>query len=149
MTRKIGAGSLSVDPDTAEQWLKETNAETKRKRAGKSRGKKWRRLGTFIPRAWDLRLLKTASVSTERLARELLYLHWRNEQDIFGKKGEPIIVSNAVAKAVRLTPRSKSRALAGLRRLGLIRLNRSPKRAPRAFLLRIPARDKSWGRSVP
>jgi CRP-like cAMP-binding protein len=111
--------------------------------------KKWRRLGTFIPRAWELQLLKTTSVSTERLARELLYLHWRNEQDLFSKKGEPVIVSNAIAKAAGIAPRSKSRALTELQRLGLVRLDRNPKKAPRAFLLRVPALNKSWARSGP
>jgi hypothetical protein len=142
MKKGIDASSLHADQELVQQMLK-------RRARGKKQPKTWRRLGTFIPRAWELRLLKTTSVSTERLARELLYLHWRNEQDLFGKKGEPVIVSNAVAKAVRLTPRSKSRALAELRRLDLIRLDRSPKRAPRAFLLRVPVWNKSWDRSVP
>jgi hypothetical protein len=134
--------------DTESDPLGPAAGRVSEQQARKSGPKGWQRLGTFIPRAWELRLLKTTSVGTYRLALELLYQHWRAEQDLFGKKGEPVIVSNAVAKAVMLTPRSKSRALAELRRLGLIRLDRGPKRAPRAFLLRVPVR-KSWDRSVP
>ena len=124
-----------IDPDQVEQVVAE-RAASKRKRPAP---KTWRRLGTFVPRAWELRLSNTNSPGTERLARELLYLRWRNEQGVFGRKGEPITVSNAVAKAAKLSPRSKSRALAELQRLGLIRLDRGPRRSPKVFLLRVPA----------
>jgi PHD/YefM family antitoxin component YafN of YafNO toxin-antitoxin module len=67
-------------------------------------------------------------ISTYRLAHELLYLHW------YGK-GKPVTVSSKVAKAARLSDRSKWNALAELERLGLIEVNRKPRRSPRVVLL--------------
>jgi hypothetical protein len=93
---------------------------------GPKRG--WQRICTVLPRAWELRLLDAKRVSTYRLAHELLYLHW------YGK-GKPVTVSSKVAKAARLSDRSKWNALAELERLGLIEVNRKPRRSPRVVLL--------------
>jgi hypothetical protein len=98
-----------------------------------ARNKGWQRLCTVIPRAWELRLLEAKRVSTYRLAIELLYLHW------YGK-GKPIAVSGTVAKAARLSIRSKSNALAELELLGLIELERGRRRSPRVVLLHVPTR---------
>ena len=81
----------------------------------------------MVPRAWELRLLEAKRVSTYRLAIELLYLHW------YGK-GKPITVSGKVAEAAKLSARSKSRALAELERLGLIRIDRTLRRSPQVVL---------------
>ena len=121
----IAATDLSVDQNTMEQWLEETIAKTKRK--------EWQRHCTVIPREWELRLLDAKRVSTYRLAIELLYLHW------YGK-GNPIAVTGKVAEATRLSDRSKSRALAELERLGLIEIDRSPRKSPRVALHHVPAK---------
>ena len=96
--------------------------------ANNSKRKEWQRNYTLLPRAWELRLLEAKRVSTYRLAIELLYLHW------YGK-GKPVTVSSKVAKAARLSDRSKWNALAELERLGLIEVNRKPRRSPRVVLL--------------
>jgi hypothetical protein len=101
--------------------------------ARKSGRKGWQRLCTMIPREWELRLLDAKRVSTYRLAVELLYLHW------YGK-GESVTVSGTVAKSVKLSTRSKSNALAELELLGLIEMDRSPRRSPRVALLHVPVK---------
>ena len=65
---------------------------------------------------------------TYRLAIELLYLHW------YGK-GKPVTVSSRVAQAVKISARSKWEALAELERLGLIEVDRRPRKSPRVVLL--------------
>jgi hypothetical protein len=102
-------------------------------KAAKPPRKEWKRICTMVPREWELRLLEAQRVSTYRLAIELLYLHW------YGK-GKPVTVSSQVAKAAKLSDRSKSRALAELERLGLIETERSPRKSPRAVLHHVSAK---------
>lgn len=101
--------------------------------ARKSKGKGWQRICTVIPRAWELRLQGAKRVSTYHLAIELLYLHW------YGK-GKPITVSGKVAKTAGLSDRSKSRALAELKKLGLVETDRSPRRSPLVTLRHVGAK---------
>ena len=106
---------LRVDPEFEQQ-------------ARKSKRKGWQRLCTVVPRAWELRLLEAKRVSTYRLAIELLYLHWYNN-------GKPVTVSSKVAQAAKISVRSKWEALAELERLGLIEVDRRPRKSPRVVLL--------------
>ena len=117
----IGIEKLRVDPALMQQVLDEQQAR-------KSKRKGWQRLCTVVPRAWELRLLQAKRISTYRLAHELLYLHW------YGK-GKPVTVSSKVAKAVKISARSKWEALAELERLGLIEVHRKPRKSPRVVLL--------------
>jgi hypothetical protein len=94
----------------------------------------WQRIFTRLPREWELRLLTAKRISTYRLAIELLYLHWKGN-------GKPIIVSNKVARAVKICARSKWEALAELERLGLIEVERRPRKSPRVILLHIQAKQ--------
>ena len=121
---EIGIEKLRVDPELMQQVLE-------RRPASRS-GRNGRRICTVVPRAWELRLLEAKRVSTYRLAIELLYLHW------YGK-GKPITVSGKVAKAAKLSVRSKSNALAELEQLGLISIHRSARRSPRVMLLLMPS----------
>jgi hypothetical protein len=98
----FGIEKLRVDPALMRRVLGQQARNSKRKG--------WQRICTVLPRAWELRLLEAKRVSTYRLAIELLYLHW------YGK-GKPVTVSSMVAKAAKLSGRSKSRALAELERL--------------------------------
>jgi hypothetical protein len=121
----IGIGGLRVDPALMQQVLEQQARKTKRKG--------WQRFCTVVPREWELRLLEATRVSTYRLAIELLYLHW------YGK-GKPVTVSSRVAKAAKLSVRSKWNALGELERLGLIEVERDPRKSPRVTILhtRIP-----------
>jgi hypothetical protein len=121
----IGIAKLRVDPALMRQILEQ--------QARKSKRKGWQRVYTLVPRAWELRLLQAKRVSTYRLAIELLYLHW------YGK-GEPITVSSKVAKAAKLSVRSKSRAIAELELLDLIETDRSLRKSPRVTLRHVPTR---------
>jgi hypothetical protein len=121
----IGIEKLRVDPALMQRVLDQ--------QARKSKRKGWQRICTEIPRAWELRLLEAKRVSTYRLAIELLYLHWYD-------KGKPVTVSSKVAKAAKLSGRSKSRALTELERLDLIETDRSPRRSPRVVLRHVSAK---------
>ena len=121
----FGIGRLRVDPALMQRVLEQ--------QALKSKRKGWRRICTVVPREWELCLLVAKRVSTYRLAIELLYLHW------YGK-GKPVTVSSKVAKAAKLSVRSKWNALAELERLGLVVVDRDPRKSPRFTILhtRIP-----------
>ena len=116
----IGIEKLRVEPALMQQVLEQ--------QARKSKRKGWQRIYTLVPREWELRLLDAKRVSTYRLAIELLYLHW------YGK-GKPVVVSSKVARAVKISARSKWEALAELERLGLIEVDRRPRKSPRVVLL--------------
>jgi hypothetical protein len=116
----ISIEKLRVDPALMQQVLEQ--------QARKSKRKGWQRICTLVPREWELRLLEAKRVSTYRLAIELLYLHW------YGK-GAPITVSGKVANAAKLSGRSKGNALDELAELGLIEVDRKPRKAPRVVLL--------------
>jgi hypothetical protein len=115
---------LRVDPALMRQVLEQ-------QARNKSKGKRWQRMYTLVPREWELRLLEAKRVSTYRLAIELLYLHWHG-------KGSPITVSGKVAQAAKLSGRSKGNALDELEGLGLIEVDRKPRKAPRVVLLHTP-----------
>ena len=89
--------------------------------------KGWQRNYTRVPREWELRLLEAKRISTYHLAIELLYLHWYNN-------GKPVTVSSKVALAAKISVRSKWEALAELERLGLIEVDRRPRKSPRVVL---------------
>ena len=122
----FGIEKLRVDPALMHQVLEQQARTSKRKG--------WQRICTIVPREWELRLLAAKRISTYRLAHELLYLHW------YGK-GKPVTVSSKVAKAVKLSDRSKWNALTELERLGLIGVNRKPRKSPRVVLHHTPVRQ--------
>ena len=101
--------------------------------ANNPKRKEWRRRYTLLPRAWEVRLLGAKRIVTYRLAAELLYLHWLSG-------GKTIAVTGKVAKAARLSVRSKSNALEELEQLGLIEMERGLRRSLRVVLLHVPTR---------
>jgi hypothetical protein len=114
--------SLRIGPELMREVLEQ------QAQAGKSKRKGWQRICTVLPREWELRLLDAKRIVTYRLAIELLYLSWYD-------KGKPITVSGKVAKAARLSGRSKGNALDELEQLGLIEVDRKPRKSPRVALL--------------
>ena len=104
-------------------------AELPRKR---SKRKKWERHFVRTPWDWVLRLLGTKHAgSVYPLVYLLLYEHWRTG-------GRPIVLSNVLAAEVKLSPRSKWRALAELERLKLIQVERGSRKSPRLTLYHLP-----------
>ena len=125
---------LQIDPELMRHVLKaQTALAPERKR------KRWWRACTVVPRAWEVRLLQAEQIGTYRLALELLYRWWQAEQNPYGG-GQPITVSNEVAKAVNLSPKSRQRALAELERLELIKATQDAGKAPRVVLRRLSQR---------
>jgi hypothetical protein len=118
----IGIESLRVHP------RQQSNLDQKPEKLG------WQRIFTRLPREWELRLLTAKRIITYRLAIELLYLYWKGN-------GKPVIVSSKVARAVKICARSKWEALAELERLGLIEVDRRPRKSPRVILLHIQAKQ--------
>jgi hypothetical protein len=106
------------------------------KMGGKRRGSK-RTIGDFtmVPRDWVTRLLNASRVSTFKLGLELLYMHWCNN-------GEPIAVSNAVARAAKISDRSKWNALNELAQLNLIEIVHGSRKSPRVSLRFVKRRQK-------
>jgi hypothetical protein len=97
---------------------------------------KWKRHYTQVPDAWAKQLRKARHPgSAWSLAYELLYRHWQAQQDKFKQKGDPIVVSTELASTAGLSPRSVRNALHELERLGLIRVERMQRRAPRVTRL--------------
>jgi len=92
-----------------------------------TRTKKWRRQFVRFPWAWAERMKSTQRASTYRLALLLLYEHWRT-------RGQVIVLSNVGLEQEGLTRRSKWRALAELERLGLLLVERLPRKSPRVTL---------------
>jgi|SRR6476620_759105 hypothetical protein len=94
--------------------------------------KKWRRHYVRVPWFWVERLRLARRTVTYQLAYLVVYEHWRSG-------GRPIVLSNLMAAAEGLSKRSKSNALADLERLGLIKLERHRRRAPRVRALHVKA----------
>ncbi len=122
---EIGIEKLRVGPELMQRVFEQ--------QAHRSKRRSWQRNYTLVPREWELRLLQAKRVSTYRLAIELLYLHW------YGK-GKPIAVTGKVAKAAKLSVRSKSNALAELEQQGLIEMERRLRRSPRVVLRHLSAK---------
>jgi hypothetical protein len=90
--------------------------------------KKWQRRFIKFPWEWADRLKETNRGATYRLALLLVYEHWRTG-------GRPILLSNTAAKKEGLSRYSKWRALLELEHLGLIVLERRPRKSPRIKLI--------------
>jgi hypothetical protein len=76
-----------------------------------------------VPWTWIERLAKTQSANTYRVALHLLYLHWKSN-------GDPIKLANGMLAMGGVTRFSKWRALRELEQLGLIRMERRPRKSP-------------------
>jgi hypothetical protein len=85
--------------------------------------KKWQRKFVKVPWSWIEKLTFSNSANTYRLALHLLYEHW--------KGNGPIKVSNnAAVSEASITRHAKRRALLELETLGLIQVERHPRRSP-------------------
>jgi hypothetical protein len=93
-----------------------------------ARPRKWRRQFIRFPWAW-MDALKAADRSqTYRLALLLVYEHWR-------AGGRDIVLSNVALEREGISRWSKWRALGDLEKLGLVRVERRHRKAPRIVVL--------------
>jgi hypothetical protein len=105
------------------------NAEQINRLQARKQRKAWRRQYVRVPWAWVERLREAKRPgSTYDLALLLLYEHWR-------LGGRPIVLSNIGLLPEGLLRRSKWYALAELERLGLVRVERQSRKAPRVHVL--------------
>jgi hypothetical protein len=98
----------------------------------KAKPKKWKRHYVRMPWFWVERLRLARRTVAYRLAFFVVYEYWRSG-------GRPIVLSNLTAAAEGVSPRSKTNALADLERLGLIKLERRARCAPRVKVLHVKA----------
>jgi hypothetical protein len=82
----------------------------------------------MVPLIWMEQLASVTHVSMYRLALHLLYQHWKTGDG-------PIKLSNVSLAKVGVSRREKWRALAELESLGLIRVERRPRRSPLVTVL--------------
>jgi hypothetical protein len=76
-----------------------------------------------VPGSWVHRLQPVKRVVTYQLALFLLYEHWRSG-------GCPIRLTGTVAAKLGISRDGKKRALTELERLGLVMVERHPRKAP-------------------
>jgi hypothetical protein len=88
-----------------------------------TRKAKWQKRFTLVPWAWADRLKEARYISTYRVALHLLYEHWRTG-------GRVIRLSNSTLKEEGIERREKWRGLRELEQLGLIKIERRPRKAP-------------------
>jgi hypothetical protein len=82
----------------------------------------------MVPGIWIERLAKARHIASYRVALHLLYQHWKNT-------GKPILLPNGMLAREGVTRRQKWEALRELERLGLIAVERRPRRAPLVTVL--------------
>jgi hypothetical protein len=97
-------------------------------RTGGARPRKWRRRFIQFPWARVDALKATDRSQTYRLALLLVYEHWR-------AGGRDIVLSNLALEREGISRWSKWRALGDLEQLGLIRVDRRHRKAPRVVVL--------------
>jgi hypothetical protein len=89
---------------------------------------KRRRGFVIVSRMWRDGLQEARYIASYRIAFYLLYQHW-------WAKGRPTKLTNVAAAKAGVSPKAKWRALAELERLGLIAVERRPKKSPMITVL--------------
>jgi hypothetical protein len=81
----------------------------------------------MVPLAWVERLAKAPTVATVTVAHRLLHLSWKAE-------GRPVLLGNVALQQLGIDRFKKRRALKALERMGLISVERHPRKSPRVTL---------------
>lgn len=81
-----------------------------------------------VPLVWKVRLDEARHLGTYKIAVELLFRCWKSG-------GKSVVLTNVATKQIGVPARSKSRALRELEQLGLIRVERHPRKSPEVVLL--------------
>jgi hypothetical protein len=111
---------------TVEALRIDPNAPQFRKAAPAKKATKWKKRFVRVPWLWVERLRGARHVSTPNLALHLLYEHWRTG-------GQAIALPNSVVEG--MPRRQKWRALRELEELGLIKIERRPRKSPLVTVL--------------
>jgi hypothetical protein len=126
----VGVGGDPFDVET----LRVDPASPKLRPKAARPQKKWRRHFIMFPWTWMDQLKATDRPTTYRLALLLVYEHWRT-------KGRPIVLSNVVVEREGISSKSKWNALRELEDMGLVVIERQPRKAPRITLLGLGAHE--------
>jgi hypothetical protein len=119
---------LRIDPAA----VREAAAKVKAAKAKPAKAKsKWRRYYIRVPCTWSDRLETATRIGTYRLALHLLYAAWRNG-------GRPIRLGNVALVKGSVTPRAKRLALKELEQMGLIKVERQPRKSPLVTVITDP-----------
>lgn len=94
----------------------------------KERKQKRERTFVMVPLAWKDKLATVRAFPTYAVALELLHRQWR--------LGNPVSLSNVTAATIGVERRQKWRALKELEQLGLIKINRRPRKSPTITVLK-------------
>jgi hypothetical protein len=92
---------------------------------------KWQRRYVRVPWSWLDRLKTSTRVSTYRLAHHLIYVAWRNG-------GRPIRLANVALAEDGITRKAKQLALEELEQMGLIKVQRQPRKSPLVTVIADP-----------
>jgi hypothetical protein len=82
----------------------------------------------MVPWTWIEKLATARYVATYRVALHVLYRHWKGQ-------GEPFTLSNGAMLMEGVARGTKWRALRELERLGLIAIERRPRKSPRITMV--------------
>jgi hypothetical protein len=97
-------------------------------KAAPRKASKWQKLFVRVPWAWVDRLKDARHISTYRVALHVLYEFWRNG-------GRAILLSNAALNEANVPRWAKWDALRELEGLGLVAVERRPRKSPVVRLL--------------
>jgi hypothetical protein len=90
--------------------------------------KRQRQQFVMVPWSWIKRLKDARLPASHMIGYLILYQHWKTG-------GQPVSVTTVALRPLGVTRWAKWRALKELERLGLIRVQRNPRRAPLATIL--------------
>jgi hypothetical protein len=110
-------GALRIDP-----------ADPNLRPKGATRKARWRKQFVRVPWVWVNRLKDARHIGTYRVALHLLYEHWRNG-------GRSVVLPNGALKETGVSRWAKWDALRELERLGLVAVERRPRKSPLVILL--------------
>jgi hypothetical protein len=115
--------NLRLTPDTATALGREAAAKQKR-----ASPKRHRQQFVKVTWAWIEHLKGARLPATHMVGYLILYQHWKTG-------GQPVPVSTVALRALGVSRWAKWRALKELEQLGMVRVQKHPRRAPRATVL--------------
>jgi hypothetical protein len=126
--------SEDLDPfnDLAALRIDPADPKLRFKSAPAKKATKWKKHFIQVPWSWVERLRRARHVSTHNLANHLLYEHWRNG-------GQALVLSNSAMAQVGMTRWGKWEGLHELEQLGLVTIERRPRKSPLVTVLVNPS----------
>jgi hypothetical protein len=127
-------GGLRIDPRD-ETLAQKGDERLKQRAAAAERAARRERQFIKVPLVWFDRLEATNSAATLKVALRLLQLHFRD-------RGRPARLGNLALGLAGVSRKQKCRALVELEGLGLVHVERSPRRSPIVTVILKPNRGR-------